>query len=58
MESGNIYPTNSGTPQGGIISPLLANITLDGLGKILSEHFPMKISSRKPAHKVNLCQIC
>lgn len=48
------HPTDSGTPQGGIISPLLANMTLDGLGRLLSERYPMKISSRKPAHKVNL----
>lgn len=53
MEASNIYPTESGTPQGGIISPLLANMTLDGLGKLLAEKFPMKISSRKPTHKVN-----
>jgi len=53
VESGSIYPTESGTPQGGIISPLLANMALDGLGKILSEKFPMKVSSRKPTHKVN-----
>lgn len=53
MEAGSIYPTSSGTPQGGIISPLLANMTLDGLGKLLAERFPMKISSRKPSHKVN-----
>lgn len=49
-----LHPTTSGTPQGGIISPVLANMALDGLGKILSEKYPMKISSRKPAHKVNL----
>lgn len=53
VESGSIYPTKSGTPQGGIISPILANMALDRLGKILSEKFPMKISSRKPTHKVN-----
>ena len=26
-----LYPTDTGTPQGGIISPTLANMTLDGL---------------------------
>ncbi len=53
MEAGNIYPSKSGTPQGGIASPLFANMVLDGLGKLLAEKFPMKVSSRKPTHKVN-----
>jgi RNA-directed DNA polymerase len=53
MEAGNIYLTETGTPQGGIASPLLANMALDWLGKLLAEKFPMKISSRKPTHKIN-----
>lgn len=53
MEASNIYPTESGTPQGGIASSLFANMALDGLGKLLAEKFPMKISSRKPTHKIN-----
>lgn len=53
MESSILHRTDAGTPQGGIISPILANMALDGLGKLLAEKFPMKISSRKPAHKVN-----
>lgn len=31
MEEGVVYPTEAGTPQGGIASPVLANMALDGL---------------------------
>ena len=34
MEEGILHPTGSGTPQGGIASPTLANMTLDGLEKV------------------------
>jgi RNA-directed DNA polymerase len=30
-EKGQLFPTNEGTPQGGIVSPVLANLTLDGM---------------------------
>lgn len=35
----NLFPTEEGTPQGGIISPALANMTLDGLQGILAERY-------------------
>jgi RNA-directed DNA polymerase len=31
VEKGQLFPTRAGTPQGGVISPLLANWTLDGM---------------------------
>lgn len=40
MENRALFPTEAGTPQGGIISPVLANFALDGLEKKLREAFP------------------
>jgi RNA-directed DNA polymerase len=39
MDSHTLYPTEAGTPQGGIISPTLANMALDGLQDLLLKHF-------------------
>jgi RNA-directed DNA polymerase len=39
VEQHVLYPTDVGTPQGGIISPALANMTLAGLGRALREKF-------------------
>lgn len=38
MEEGVFQPTRLGTPQGGVISPLLANIALNSLDWLLHEH--------------------
>lgn len=45
------FPVHAGTPQGGIISPTLANMVLDGLESILALNFG-KIAARS-GKKVN-----
>lgn len=42
VETKKLFPTEEGTPQGGTISPVLMNMTLDGLERILKERFPMR----------------
>ncbi|MGH9837168.1 MAG: reverse transcriptase domain-containing protein [Blastocatellia bacterium] len=48
MEGEELFPTTAGTPQGGVISPLLANIALHGLETIISERFPPRRGFRSP----------
>lgn len=49
MENGNIFATESGTPQGGICSPSLLVITLSGLEEAV------KAVVKSPRDKVHLC---
>lgn len=42
MKGGKFFNTESGTPQGGIISPTLSNHTLNGMQQVLKKAFPRK----------------
>ena len=39
LEKGQLFATNAGTPQGGIISPTLANMVLDGMEQAITSGF-------------------
>ena len=54
MEKNVFYHANAGTPQGGVISPTLANFVLNGLEALLRKLFP----SRTPRPKVHLVRYC
>jgi RNA-directed DNA polymerase len=53
-----LFPTDAGTPQGGIISPILANMTLDGIEKLLNDKYHtgkngMTSEREASKHKIN-----
>jgi RNA-directed DNA polymerase len=56
LEGDQLFPTREGTCQGGVISPLLANIALHGLETAIRDAFPEKkvIDGRRVDGKPNL----
>jgi len=54
MESRRLFPTEAGTPQGGIVSPTVANMALDGLEAMLEAHFGQKRSQTAFRNKVHM----
>jgi RNA-directed DNA polymerase len=53
IDKGSRHSTEEGVPQGGIISPVIANLTLDGLESELRARYP-KNTRQGQAAKVNL----
>ena len=52
--NGKLFATEAGTPQGGIISPTIANMTLDGMETMLKKLFSPIHNKQKDKNKVNL----
>jgi RNA-directed DNA polymerase len=47
IENGAWFPTEEGTPQGGVCSPLLANIALHGLEQAITSAFPALVHKER-----------
>ena len=58
IENKRLFPTEKGTPQGGIISPALANMALDGLEVAIDKAFGITIRPdgcrKNNPHKIHL----
>ena len=53
IDQGTFTAVTDGTPQGGVVSPLLANIALHGIQKMLNEYIKnIRMRQENPPHKV------
>ena len=56
VDNRTLYPTDEGTPQGGIVSPTLANLTLDGLEALLHQRLGRSrtVGGKRVSTKINV----
>lgn len=50
MDGETLFPSEEGTPQGGVISPLLANVALHGLESAITTAFPKNVTINGVQH--------
>ncbi|NET59453.1 MAG: group II intron reverse transcriptase/maturase [Symploca sp. SIO2E6] len=53
MDGQRLFSTDKGTPQGGVISPLLANIALHGMENILEKRFSRRVGKNSQKRKIS-----
>lgn len=54
IDKGALYPTIRGTPQGGVISPLIMNMTLDGIETAAKKSVPLCVPGTTKLSGVNV----
>jgi RNA-directed DNA polymerase len=54
LDGAELFPSTAGTPQGGAISPLLANIALHGLEELIQRRFGRRMRNRVQYSGANL----
>lgn len=55
LDNGVFAETKAGTPQGGVLSPLLANIALHGLEEHIDAQFPERIRENQQGKRTSVC---
>ncbi|MGB5278565.1 MAG: group II intron reverse transcriptase/maturase [Gammaproteobacteria bacterium] len=53
IDNGQLFPSEKGVPQGGIISPIISNMVLDDLEQVINDYLP-KTSLRYRRAKVHI----